>query len=227
MTVFGGTLELPVRAAAGRGCAAAVAAGAGDAPRPSRPPSSSGASCGSTGSDSNWAPRAASMSHIDEDDPLSAVVEMRQTQTISRDAWRTRIETRDANCRARRMRFAAGWHAGVRRRRRGLPPGLGFSGAARPGLSLGQTTGTDHPACALIRPVGLVPSPTVLSVDEMGRIAPPIFTSVGRDGDERRRRRVRHPVAAERQAAQAACAGPGERCRPMSAPRWRSRPTRR
>ncbi len=30
--------------------------------------------------------------------------------------------------------------------------------------------------------MGLVPSPTVLSVDEMGRIAPPIFTSVGRDG---------------------------------------------
>ena len=30
--------------------------------------------------------------------------------------------------------------------------------------------------------MGLVPSPTVLSVDEMGRIAPPIFTSVGRNG---------------------------------------------
>src|SRR6476659_9248699 len=30
--------------------------------------------------------------------------------------------------------------------------------------------------------VGLIPSPTVLSVDEMGRIAPPIFTSVGRGG---------------------------------------------
>jgi Mannosyl-glycoprotein endo-beta-N-acetylglucosaminidase len=30
--------------------------------------------------------------------------------------------------------------------------------------------------------VGLAPSPTVLSVDEMGRIAPPIFTSVGRGG---------------------------------------------
>src|SRR5262249_19655470 len=30
--------------------------------------------------------------------------------------------------------------------------------------------------------VGLVPSPTVLSVDEMGRIAPPIFSSVGRGG---------------------------------------------
>ena len=30
--------------------------------------------------------------------------------------------------------------------------------------------------------MGLVPSPTILSVDEMGRIAPPIFTSVGRGG---------------------------------------------
>ena len=30
--------------------------------------------------------------------------------------------------------------------------------------------------------MGLVPSPTVLSVDEMGRIAPPIFASVGRGG---------------------------------------------
>jgi putative CocE/NonD family hydrolase len=33
-------------------------------------------------------------SHIDEDDPLSAVVEMRQSQMVSRDAWRIRIETR-------------------------------------------------------------------------------------------------------------------------------------
>ena len=32
-------------------------------------------------------------SHIDEDDPLTAAVEMRQSQTISRGAWRTRIET--------------------------------------------------------------------------------------------------------------------------------------
>ena len=30
--------------------------------------------------------------------------------------------------------------------------------------------------------MGLVPSPTLLSIDEMGRIAPPIFTSVGRGG---------------------------------------------
>lgn len=32
-------------------------------------------------------------SHIDEDDPLSAVVEMRQLQSVSRDAWRITIET--------------------------------------------------------------------------------------------------------------------------------------
>jgi uncharacterized protein len=32
-------------------------------------------------------------SHIAEDDPLSAVLEMRQSQTVSRDAWRTRFET--------------------------------------------------------------------------------------------------------------------------------------
>jgi hypothetical protein len=30
--------------------------------------------------------------------------------------------------------------------------------------------------------MGLIPSPTILSTDAMGRIAPPIFTSVGRDG---------------------------------------------
>ncbi|WP_428483192.1 CocE/NonD family hydrolase [Rhodopila sp.] len=31
--------------------------------------------------------------HIEADDPLSAVAEMRQVQTIAREAWRTRIET--------------------------------------------------------------------------------------------------------------------------------------
>jgi hypothetical protein len=30
--------------------------------------------------------------------------------------------------------------------------------------------------------LGLVPSPTILTTDEMGRVAPPIFTSVGQDG---------------------------------------------
>src|SRR5262249_37141774 len=32
-------------------------------------------------------------SHIDPDDPLSAVAEMRQAQTVRRDEWRVRIET--------------------------------------------------------------------------------------------------------------------------------------
>ena len=30
---------------------------------------------------------------IEEEDPLSAVAEMRQTQTVARDSWRVRIET--------------------------------------------------------------------------------------------------------------------------------------
>jgi hypothetical protein len=31
--------------------------------------------------------------HVEEDDPLSAVAELRQTQTMSREAWQVRIET--------------------------------------------------------------------------------------------------------------------------------------
>ena len=31
--------------------------------------------------------------HVEEDDPLSAVAELRQTQTMSRDAWHIRIQT--------------------------------------------------------------------------------------------------------------------------------------
>ena len=31
--------------------------------------------------------------HVEEDDPLSAVAELRRTETMSRDAWQTRIET--------------------------------------------------------------------------------------------------------------------------------------
>src|SRR5258706_1606575 len=32
--------------------------------------------------------------HVEEDDPLSAAAELRRTQTMSRDAWQIRIETR-------------------------------------------------------------------------------------------------------------------------------------
>jgi hypothetical protein len=32
--------------------------------------------------------------HVEDDDPLSAVAELWQTQTMSRDAWQIRVETR-------------------------------------------------------------------------------------------------------------------------------------
>jgi hypothetical protein len=38
-----------------------------------------------TQSDSNY--------HVEENDPLSAVAELRRTWTVSRDAWQIRIET--------------------------------------------------------------------------------------------------------------------------------------
>ena len=31
--------------------------------------------------------------HVEEDDPLSAMVDLRRTRTMSRDAWQIRIET--------------------------------------------------------------------------------------------------------------------------------------
>jgi hypothetical protein len=92
VTVFGGQLELPVRAAP-----------AADAALPALPPPEtadpeaitvlrpgvvridrSGIELGGEGSFE---------AHIDPDDPLSAVAEMQQSQTISRGDWRIRIET--------------------------------------------------------------------------------------------------------------------------------------
>jgi uncharacterized protein len=37
--------------------------------------------------------QSASLFHVDEEDPLSAVAELRRTQTVARDAWQIRIET--------------------------------------------------------------------------------------------------------------------------------------
>jgi putative CocE/NonD family hydrolase len=92
VTVFGGTLELPVRAPS-----------VADALLAPLPPPETAAPEPTTavrqgvvridrlglelGTESDFT------SHISEDDPLSAVAEMRQTQTISRGAWRIRIET--------------------------------------------------------------------------------------------------------------------------------------
>jgi uncharacterized protein len=92
VTVFGGALELPAReprAADGRLPALPPAESA--APEPTTELARGvvridrlGLELGTQGSfDTN----------IDDDDPLSAVVAMRQTQTVSRDAWRVRIET--------------------------------------------------------------------------------------------------------------------------------------
>src|SRR5204862_267825 len=57
--------------------------------------------------------------HVEEDDPLSAVAELRRTWTMSRDAWQIRIETqmrlsctRDLLLLQGRLRARpdAGWH---------------------------------------------------------------------------------------------------------------------
>ena len=50
-------------------------------------------SSASTASAWNWARESKSRFHVEEDDPLSAVAELRRTQTMSRDAWQIRIET--------------------------------------------------------------------------------------------------------------------------------------
>ena len=92
VTVFGGSLDLPVRPPT-----------AEDALLPSLPEPESARPEPTTlirpgiaridriglelGSEGNFA------CHVEEDDPLTAVAEMHQVQTISRGAWRTRIET--------------------------------------------------------------------------------------------------------------------------------------
>jgi len=92
VTVFGGSLELPVRVPVADDALLPPLPGPETAPPA---PTTAirpgvvridrlGLELGTEGSFKH---------HIDEDDPLSAVVEMCQSQTISRDAWRIRIET--------------------------------------------------------------------------------------------------------------------------------------
>ena len=92
LTIFGGTLDLPVRPL-----------NAADALLPSLPGPETAPPEATTvvrpgllridrlglelGTEGNF------QAHIDEDDPLSPVVEMRQAQSISRETWRVRIET--------------------------------------------------------------------------------------------------------------------------------------
>ncbi len=92
VTVFGGTLDLPVRAPnAADALLPPLQEPETAAPEPTtvvRPGlvriDRIGLELGSEGT---------FQCHVEEDDPLSAVTEMRYTQTIARGAWRTRIET--------------------------------------------------------------------------------------------------------------------------------------
>ncbi len=92
VTVFGGALALPVRSPRAEDAALPAFQGPETAPPESvsKPRASVtridriGVELGSEGSFSF---------HIEPADPLSAVAEMRQVQTVSRDAWRVRMET--------------------------------------------------------------------------------------------------------------------------------------
>jgi putative CocE/NonD family hydrolase len=93
VTVFGGTLDLPVRPPRSTDKPLRALPEPETAPpertTPVRPGvvriDRLGLELGSEGDFS---------SHIEPDDPLSAIVEMRQSQTLSRGSWRTRWETR-------------------------------------------------------------------------------------------------------------------------------------
>jgi hypothetical protein len=92
VTVFGGTLDLPVRPPdAGDALLASLPAVETAAPEPVtvvRPGVVRIERLGlELGTDGNF------RFHVEDDDPLSAVVEMRQAQTVSRDRWGVRMET--------------------------------------------------------------------------------------------------------------------------------------
>ena len=92
VTVFGGSLELPVRVPAAADALLPPLPG----PETASPEHVTAVRQGVVRIDRiglELGTEGTFSSNIEEDDPLSAVAEMRQTQTISRDAWRVRIET--------------------------------------------------------------------------------------------------------------------------------------
>jgi hypothetical protein len=90
VTVFGGTLDLPVRQP-DDALLPAMPPPETAAPEPTSVPQPGVVRIDRIGLELGG--DASFKSHIEVDDPLSAVLEMRQTQTISRDSWRTRIDT--------------------------------------------------------------------------------------------------------------------------------------
>jgi len=92
VTVFGGMLELPVRV----GSAADALLQPLPPPETAPPEPTTDIRPGVVRIDRlglELGTEASFKSHIDDDDPLSAVVETRMSQSISRGAWRARIET--------------------------------------------------------------------------------------------------------------------------------------
>jgi uncharacterized protein len=92
VTIFGGRLELPVRPPS----AAHARLPPLPAPETAAPEPTTNVREGVIRIDRlglELGAESAFTSHIDEHDPLSAVVGMRQSQTVSRGAWRIRIET--------------------------------------------------------------------------------------------------------------------------------------
>ena len=92
VTVFGGDLELPVRAPAAADALLPLLPGPETAP----PEPTTEVRQGAVRIDRlglEVSTESSFNSYIDDDDPLSAAVEMRQSQAISRGAWRVRIET--------------------------------------------------------------------------------------------------------------------------------------
>jgi putative CocE/NonD family hydrolase len=93
LTVFGGTLELPVRP---QGAADSRLASLPE-PRTAPPEPLSAVRPGVVRIDRiglELGSEGSFQCHVEPDDPLSAVAEMRLTQTVARNPWRTRFETR-------------------------------------------------------------------------------------------------------------------------------------
>jgi uncharacterized protein len=92
VTVFGGTIDLPVRPPKTSDTVLPALSGPETAP-PERTTQIRPGVVGidrlglELGAESNFSV------HIEPDDPLSAVAEMRQAQTVARNGWRTRFET--------------------------------------------------------------------------------------------------------------------------------------
>jgi hypothetical protein len=93
VTIFGGTLELPVRPFRAADDALRPLPGPETA-APERPTMIRGGVERIDRLGLEVATEGRSRYHVDDDDPLSAAAEMRRADTVARDGWQIRIETR-------------------------------------------------------------------------------------------------------------------------------------